>query len=207
MHWQLRAMACFGGLCLFTVGCNPPESDPGEDVDTARQTQLDPGQLGWRKYTITLNTDPTATLFEVHAMYSTAGSYAAGKEYWNVNKDALANIGAATLSISYSDYSSGTPSPTSFTHQQTFDEAIDLTWTAITGDDPISGSTLYNSGSTYFRVNKDGSSPPAVTRVTWYQVIDSSSSPANLGPSGTFSTTGSVSWDTGETAYYITYEP
>jgi len=190
-------------LSFLQVGSMPVPTSA--EPDAARlPLQLDPGFLTFRKYTITLNAVPAVLLAEVFAIHTTTGSYTAGNEYWNVNRDALTSLGTA-VTLAYTDYSTGTPSPTAFAHAQSFVEPIGLSWVNMGSTDPISGGTLYKNGSVYVRMRKDTASPPNLTYVTWYQVL-SRGVPANLSPTGSFSSTGSVSVPVGSTGYYIDYQ-
>ncbi len=176
------------------------------EPDAARlPLQIDPGYLVYRKYVLTLEMVPAQVLAEVFAIHTTTGSYTAGNEYWNVNKDAVANLGGEGISIAYTDHSSGTPSPTSFAHPQSFVEPINLTWANIGTTDPISGGYLFKSGTTYLRLRKDTASPPSLTYVTWYQVLGNGNSASNISPSGSFAQTASVSFPRDTTGWDINY--
>lgn len=199
----LSGPANVADLSFLQIGSMPAPTSPTPDA-ARMPLQLDPGFLTFRKYTITFNAVPAVLLAEVFAIHTTTGSYTAGNEYWNVNRDALTSLGTA-VTIAYTDYSTGSPSPTAFAHAQSFVEPIGLSWVNMGSTDPISGGTLYKNGSIYLRMRKDTASPPNITYVTWYQVL-SRGIAANISPTGSFSTAGSVSVPPGSTGYYIDYQ-
>ena len=191
-------------LAFLQRGASPLGTSAEPDA-ARRPLQIDPGFLVFRKVTLTLDMVPPMVLAEVFAIHTTTGSYTAGNEYWNVNKDAVANLGGESISIAYSDYSTGTPSPTAFAHAQSFVEPINLTWANIGRTDPISGGYLFNNGTTSLRLRKNTASPPSLTYVTWYQVLPNGTSPVNISPSGTFAPASSLSFPRDTTGGDIDY--
>ena len=190
-------------LAFFQRGTAPRSTAAEPDARRA-PLQIDPGMLVFRKYVFTSNANPVVLLAEVFAMYSTAGSYTAGNEYWNVNRDALRYRASYSLSVTMTEYSSGTPSPTSFTNGQSFVEPINLTWQTMRSD-PGSGGTIHANNGRYLRLNDDQQILPTITKVTWYHVLPNGESPANITPQGTFTSESSVSVGGNQTAYYIEY--
>ena len=193
-----------GDLAFLQRGSSPLSTSAEPDAARA-PLQIDPGFLTFRKVVLTLEMVPPVVLAEVFAIHTTTGSYTAGNEYWNVNKDAVANLGGEAIAISYTDYSTGTPSPTAFAHAQSFVEPIGLTWANIGRTDPISGGYLFKNGTTYLRLRKNTASPPSLTYVTWYQVLPNGTSAANISPSGTFATASSLSFPRDTTGWDIDY--
>jgi hypothetical protein len=70
-------------------------------------------------------------------------------------------------------------------------------------------SKLYQNGSLNLRLETTGSgSSTTITAVTWYQVIPSGSTAANIAPSGTFGyTSGGVEVGSGNLGYDISLAP
>jgi hypothetical protein len=192
-----------GELAFLQRGSAPKRTSPQPDAPRLAM-QVDPIFNNWGKYVGTINSN---TIWEIDVIAGgNVGTYSANTEYWDVNQDQLGNLGSYSLSFTLTDGGTTAPSPPTFTHQQNFTEAVNLTWTAMTGD-PGSGGSLYvnGSGSIYLRINTDGGSPPKITKVTWYQVIATGTSPANVSPTGTFTTTNTVSVGARQTAYYIAH--
>lgn len=190
-------------LAFFQRG-TAPRSTAAEPDGQRVALQIDPGMNIWRQYTFTSNANPTVVLAEVFAMNTTAGSYTAGNEYWNVNRDALRYRASYSMSVSMSDHSSGTPSPTSFTNGQSFVEPIDLTWQTMRSD-PGSGGSIHANNGRYVRLNDDEEILPTITKVTWYHVLPNNETPANISPQGTFTSESGVTVGENQTAYYIEY--
>jgi len=197
----LHGPANVAELAFFQRGSVPARTCAEPDAPRLRM-QLDPGMLDWRKYVITANTNPVTPVAEIFAMRATVGNYLAGNEYWFVNKDALAALGSTSVSFAFTNHDTGEPTPPGFTNQQAFIEPIALTWETM-ADDPGSGGALFNQQHAYLRINNNSKTPPSMKIVTWYQVLRTGETPANLSPTGTFTVATAVSVGGGETGYYV----
>lgn len=191
------------GGCLLTLvaatGCTPEGgSEPGEGpLASARQGQimLAP-EAEWRLYDFTFaNEEPFVRILVIGP--DEVRPYAANTEYWFVNQDGLQYLGEEDLEASYDE---GDGTPPSLSGDQAFTQPVYLTWSSFSTD-PVTTGELYDWGDAHLRVKYESG---AITRLTWYQVISSHDSPANLTPDGTFTPgTGSVSVPYGYDGYYI----
>lgn len=180
----------------FAAGCGAGDAAlEEENVAEAELAQVDLG-LDWRTYTI--NYDNSAEFGKIVRTGSNPPvGFRANYEYWSVNVSNLQYLGTEDLHISYTD---GTGTPPSYSNTQQFTLPAVVTWSALTGDS--SHGYLYDNGNQHLRIHKNGNG--TISRVTWYQSIPSSSTPANISPSGTFTTgSGTVSAGSGQTAYYV----
>jgi hypothetical protein len=177
-----------------------------EDVGTAEERQIDPNVRGWRSYTMTFDDASHTPFGQIYLFSSTLGSYQPGLEYWYVNRDSLSLLGNTTLSITVTNYSNSvTPTDPGYASEQTFTHVTYPTggWGTGWTTDPVSGGSLYGGSNQRYVRLKTGGTPLGISNVTWYQVLPSTSTPANITPSGTFSVSTAVSVPTGYLGYHI----
>ena len=185
------AVAFFGlvGAFCFT-GCAPADpADEEEQVDEAQQPQLDPGERVWSKVTLTFADPSTTQLGTIYVFNQALGSYVTGTEYWHINLNSVGLIGQYSLNIVTANQgSAGAPASSVYASEQAFSlpEFPVGGWGTWWSTDPVSGGSLYNGPSQKsLRLSKT-TSPASVDRITWYQVIASTATPANITPNGAF---------------------
>lgn len=207
---ELRAASGVADLAVFQHGTNPHPGQTTVVPDGARRlAQIDSGNLNWRQINLVFNDSQSTRLAVVYVFNQAMGSFSTGTEYWYVNEGAISLLGSHAIVISHTD-SSGTTAPPdpSFSMEQRFTLAENVSWGSSWSSDPVSGGTLHSGpGGMYLRISKAliGS---ILTRVVWYQVLASGSSPANITPNGTFSVvSGSVTPPSGYVGYDISQTP
>lgn len=171
--------------------------------------QVDSGEAVWRKVIIVF--DQSDDWGNIYVFNQALGSYLTGTEYWFINRATLGHIGESDMSIVTTDQSSTTPpAGPGYASEQTFHWSENLSWGSSFTTDPLAGSGHLYAGPNgiWLRVHLAGTSPNAVTYITWYQVIASGGTPANITPQGTFSvwTGGSVAIRSGCVGYRITQQ-
>jgi hypothetical protein len=203
MRTASLALAALVSIGASSCGGTPEGDGP---LGAARQAQIDPGDKVWRQIVLTFG-DGTQ-LATIYVFNQALGSYTTGHEYWFVNKGSLGDLGTAGLSIAVTDETSMTAPPDpGYGSEQKFVLAENVSWGSGWTTDPRSGGSLYtgydaNGDALALRLYTSGT-PAKLSAVVWYQIL-ASGSPANITPSGSFSTaTGSVSVPSGETGYDI----
>lgn len=187
---------CAIGLPLLAVACSPvdaPTSD--EDGPAVRPAQLVPS-FKWTHYHFEIDKAP---LFDIIATGSEgAYGYQTNTEYWYVHSTGLSSLGEKDVDVTSTSQEGDPPT---LEGDQEFTQPVYLTWQSFTSD-PVSVGELYanSAAGQYLRVKVESG---AITRVVWYQTT-TSSSPANIAPSGTFTAVGgSVSVPSGQNGYYV----
>jgi hypothetical protein len=187
---------------LVSIGVSACSSSPEGDgpLGAAPQAQIPPGLEVQMTFA-----DGTA-LATVFTVSQAVGNYTPDHEYWYVNTGALGELGSSNLTIT-STTLTGSPSDPGYSSEQKFVLTENVSWGTGWTTDPRSGGNLYagtdaNGDSLALRMYTN-SGGTKVTGIVWYQIL-SSGSPANITPSGTFSTaTGSVSVPSGDLGYDI----
>lgn len=192
-------------IALSMMGCAAGQS---EQVDEARQAEIDTGFLNQRKMRMMFDDSQSTPFATMDIVSRTIGAFEPGNEYWYVNLDSVSMLGQHGLTITIIDSSSEEePEAPGYTHEQQFtlDEFPSGGWGSSWTSDPVSGGTLHGDGyGTYVRLF---TSSGAVSRIVWYQVIESNRSPSYLTPGGSFSVTSSVSVPSGYLGYDIDQTP
>ncbi|WP_437929869.1 hypothetical protein WMF37_11625 [Sorangium sp. So ce291] len=186
----LLALAASG--CVMAGGA---EQADGEAIDSASEAQIDTGYKAWRLYTATFSNGQP--LFQVLAIGgSNVGNYQANTEYFYVTTANLQYLGQSNVTFGHTD---GYGTPPSQSGSQQFHMPLGSSWTSFSTD-PVSGGYRYDSGGVHLRI---GTGNGKITRLTWYQTIPTGQSPANITPSGTFTTgSGAVTVPSGSAGYY-----
>ncbi|WP_437964283.1 hypothetical protein WMF04_31785 [Sorangium sp. So ce260] len=144
--------------------------------------QLDPGLKDWRDYRF--KWAPSSQFTEVLAARTSSNAYAAGTEYWFVDKTALTYQNG--LIITSQDKEWTDPMPTMPAALQEFTSPTSATWHAV-------GSAL-GTGMLYKHTTKEiyvqlatVGTPPnqAITLVRWY-LANEGPPPASFNPSGSY---------------------
>lgn len=159
----------------------------GEAKVTTSNVQLDPGLKDWRHYQIAWN---NTLLADVIATRVASGAYAAGKEYWQVDKASLTTESSLTITASDHSWTDSTPKPPSAA--QEFESNTAATWQEVQTD--LTTGTLYKHATKdyYVRIAISGTAPSAtITKVRWYRQSSSGNS-ASIDPSGSYATVGSL---------------
>jgi hypothetical protein len=169
--------------------------------------QVDGGEDNLR--TVVMMFPSGAPLATMYIFNQSIGSYTTGREYWYVNRNAIAGqLGAAGLTISVSDSSPGSAPPDpGYSPEQKFQQTQSPAggWGTGWTTDPysVAGDLYAGPNNTYVRFLVSNGSPASLTWVIWYQVL-SSGSPANINPSGSWSAvSGGVPVPSGSLGYYI----
>ncbi|WP_437317493.1 hypothetical protein [Sorangium sp. So ce385] len=186
----LLSLAASG--CIMAEGAEQGES---EALDSASAAQIDTGYKAWRLYTATFSNGQP--LFQVLAIGGTSvGNYQANTEYFSVTTANLQYLGQSNVTFSHTD---GYGTPPSQSGSQQFHMPLGSSWTSFSTD-PVSGGYRYDSGSVHLRI---GTGNGKITRLSWYQTIPTGQNPANVTPSGTFTTgSGAVTVPSGSAGYY-----
>ncbi|MDC3980488.1 hypothetical protein [Polyangium jinanense] len=197
MKHQISLLGTIVFMMGVATGCGANDAAfEDEEVREAELAQVDLG-LDWRSYTVTYeNSLPFGTILVTGSNVS--GNFRPNREYWYVNASNLQYLGTEDLNFSYTD---GTGTPPSYSGTQEFNLPALATWTAISSD--TTSGYRYTSGNLNLRLFTNSS---GISQVVWYQTIWPTSTPANVTPSGTFTTnTGAVgtSFSTGITTYKV----
>ncbi|WP_437998841.1 hypothetical protein WMF26_01450 [Sorangium sp. So ce185] len=199
MHSLIMRLATAAFLALAASGCVMAESaeqSESEALDSASAAQIGVGYKAWRLYTATFaNNKP---LFQVLAIGGTSvGNYQANTEYFSVTTANLQYLGQSNVIFSHTD---GDGTPPAQSGSQQFQVPRLPSWASFSTDQ-VSGGYRYDSGAVHLRIGTAGGE---ITRLTWYQTIPTGQNPANVTPSGTFTTgSGAVTVPGGSAGYYI----
>jgi hypothetical protein len=150
--------------------------------------QLDPGLKDYRKYTF--KWDNLRTFAVVLATRTASGAYAAGTEYWFVDKAIL--VPQKSIVITPQDMEWTDPMPSVPSNPQEFTSPTSATWQALTGD--VTPGTLFydETHNVYVRIVTSGISPDqTISRLRWYRMSSSQPS-ASFNPGGTYTSRSSL---------------
>jgi hypothetical protein len=202
---ELRASAGIADLAFLRHGTHGSPDETTTRPDGNRQgIQIDSGTSIWRKVTLTF-ADPSVTPFATVYIFNVSlGGFTTGKEYWYINESSLSLLGRYNMSIVSADQSTSTAPPDpSYSSEQSFNLAESVTWNGPWTSDPVSGGSLYSGpNDVYLRLTKKVTGA-GIGNITWYQMLPTGTSAANITPSGTFAPVSSVTIPGGDKGWDV----